>query len=309
MTLVSYGSFPAGNLSEFDDSSANGGGTAGYGSIVSASDWVAGKYKAKLRANSSVSPIYYGDATNVRIHLLGSAAISAMLVSGTTVYRPLSLRWTGGTPLGIYAGDEIHASGAYALANGPAPGNGFGIDVQGGVPKKLWRVRGGADPNNSSFNQWTFGASPQSDDNGGNRQSQPWVGLTDVVTNDEWIHTMAIMLMHPSNGWFELWATPHGGQMVNVVPRKTAIGTMYAPPITHYPMISMYYNRAAGGDHTIEVAAGAYATTLAEAKAHQVAQVGYDPWSGVTPPPAPVKRNHGNPDFDVLASRPPRSRR
>lgn len=278
MTLTTFGAFPGGTLSEFTDTTANGSGTAGYGVTISASDWVAGKYKAKFKCNSTVSPVYYGDSTTVRIHMLGNVAISNLLVSGNTFYRPLSIRWIDNPAVGIFAGDEIHASGPYALANGPAPGNGFGIDVQGGIPKKLWRVRGGPDPNSSSFNQWTFGASPQPDDNGGNRRSQAWAGLTDVVTTGEWLHTMVACNFHPSNGWWELWACTHGGQMINVVPRKTGIGTCFAPPITHYPMMSMYYSRSRTGDHALEYAAGAYGNDLAEAQAWQATEIGYNPW-------------------------------
>lgn len=273
--IVGWGTWASGSATT--ECTGSGAGIANArGVSIHASDWVVGKYKARFTADQTFTAVYGNDDGTCRIHMLGNTTISnSILVQGVTFWHPFSMRWLSWNG-DIYAGHEIHASGS-VIANGPAPFN------QGGVQSSEWvfRVRGAADSNQTGFNQWTFGRSPQGDDNGSSRQSQDFNGLTSVITANQWVHFMEVVYFHSSSGWYELWACTHGNQMVNVVPRKY-IQTCYAPPSSHYPMISMYY-QTRNGTQSCEYAAGAYATTEAEARAHQVAQIGYDMWGGGAP--------------------------
>lgn len=281
MTLVEFGN---GSLSEFSDTSANGNAGAGYGTSILPSDWVNGKHKMRFKANSSVSPVYYGDGVHERIHMLGNNTISnTFLQRGHTFYRPLSFRIVQGNTTANLVCDEIHSSTGTALGNGPVPLN---LTTRSGVWS--WILRGASDPNNTSFIQWRFGEHPANDDNSTNRFSQAWTGLSPNVVLGQWFHTMAIWSPFQSGtgGGFELWVTTHGNQMVNVVPLKSGFGNAFPSPISHYPMMSLYYDRSVGGDQIVEYAAGAYGDNRLEAQVWQVAQIGYSPWTGIVTPPS-----------------------
>lgn len=276
MTLVEFGNFAAGDLSEFDDASAHGGGSNGVGTHILDSDWVAGKYKARLVADSVNTPVYYSDSSKVRIHLLGNAGVEALMTQGTTIYRALSYRWYGSTPRSIYAGDEIHGSGT-TVGDGPAPMNGF--ELRGSDGQISWVHRGASDPDSGSFVQWGFGMSPRGDENGSNRFSQAWSPeLSNVIVANAWYHFVVAIYLHPTNGSVTMYGCRHGDVMANVVPLKTGVGTMFPAPTTHYPMMSLYYNRSATGTHALEMAAGAYADDFAALKTWHAEQVGYDLW-------------------------------
>lgn len=287
MTLVEYGNFAAGDLSDFGDSSANGSASPDYGVTISDSDWVYGKYKATFKANAATTPVYYGDSSNVRIHLLaspGNVIEDTFLQQGNTFYRALSIKWVTGGVTDNQVLDEIHSSGAGALANGPVPLN---VTTRGS--QWSWVIRGADDPNDSAFIQWFFGQSPMGQEDGSSRFSQSWAAISNAITTGEWIHTLGIWNFHPTNGSFTLWACAHGDVMSNVVPTKTGIGTCFPSPITHYPMMSLYYDRSITGDRAVSYAAGAYGDTLSEIQSWQATQVGYDLWNVGTPDPPPAE--------------------
>ena len=164
MTVVTFGSFPNKTMSEFSDATQNA--YAPHVTLLD-SDWVAGKAKARFTLNLASPPPYKPDS-NMRIHALGNPTISSQfLTQGVTFYKAQSIRWTSGSPLYLYAGEEIHASGNYTLAAGPAPAN------WGGIHNGKWTylLRGSSNPNSSSFVQHLYGSSPQSDDNGVDRRA------------------------------------------------------------------------------------------------------------------------------------------
>jgi hypothetical protein len=269
MTLITYGSFPDGKMSEFKDTSQN---AFPPWAVTAKSDLKAGAYKAKFKAGPGIPTMTWDKDKCYRVHALGGQA-SNFLKAGTTFFRGLSLRWTI-SPTTTWAGDEIHASGGTPLGDGPAPLN--GAWCEGG--NWNWIVRGGGNPNTrGSYKQHDFGP-----------RGQRWQGLSEKINVGEWLHTVVGMHFAPdSSGWFEMWACHDGGVMVNVVPR-IKIPTCFPAPIGHYAMMSCYHS-SDGVWHEMEFAAGAYADTLKEIQEFQNGQLEHNPWADVpdVPPPPP----------------------
>lgn len=276
MTIVTFGAVPNGLLGDdFRDITANGGGPNGVGTKVLPSPLASGKYMIRLTANAKDSPVYYNDPSKVRIHLIGNSQVEALLnPKGQTFVRALSIRVEQRD--NIYAGDTIHQKGSGPLAQGPQPAS---CGIWGGShPGWAWVVRGGGNPNQGgSYREVRFGTEVQ------------WQGMTNEV-DDEWLHSFEVCTWSPdaAKGSFGLWLARDGHPMVNVVPR-TVLATCFPDPLTHYPQLSDYYERAVAGNHVVEYAAGAYAPVAETGalKAWQVEQIGYDPWGSGPPPPPP----------------------
>lgn len=257
MTVVTFGAFSSGSMSEFEDTSQNG--FAPWVTILP-SDWVGGKYKARFTnwdAAQGWVPTILGDPANYRVHPLGNSQItSAFLQEGNTFYRTFSCRWAS-TAFTLYAGDEIHS------------------DLPIVAPFH------GADTHDGAWNWTTDGGSPAVRHIYGGRSSADfdWQGLTSDVVVDEWLHTLCAVTLadNAGAGRFTLWACHHGDQMVNVVPTQS-VPTQY-PNDSLWPMMSLYY-LVDGNVRVLEYAAGCYASTLSEARTWQIAEVGYDMWGG-----------------------------
>lgn len=280
-TVETFGAVPNGHLSDdFADTTANGAGPNGVGTQILPSELKAGKFMIRLTANAAYSPVYYKDPSKVRIHLIGNRNVEAMLRPGTRFSRCLSWRWKQLPIYPLYAGDEIHAKGSGALANGPAPKNGpFWISSN----QLSVVIRGGGNAGSSgSYVQWFFG-----EDRGNqppNRFSQKWQGFSNTASTD-FVHTFETFdwSADPSKGSYALWVCGTGGRMANVVPEKK-IATCYPDPITSYPMVSDYFERSVAGWHIVDYLGGGFCLDDGELKYFQTDQLGFDPW-GVTPSP------------------------
>lgn len=263
--------FGSGGLSDFRDTTQNGSEVT-----VMPSDFTAGKKKLRFHGNAATTWNFDGGSF-VRVHMIGSSsgAIEAMMnPQGQTFYRCLSFRRLQGS--GSPVMDEIHSAGSSKLAAGPVP-----LNQQLRSGHWAWLIRGATNPNSSSFIGWTFGQ-PVGDENSTNRFSQGWQGgISDVVTDGEWVHSFGKWVFAPSadaGGRFRMHACRHGQPMTNIVP-EISIGTCFASPITHYPMLSLYYPRSVAGDQVVEFCAGGYCADERTLKTWQADQLGYDPWA------------------------------
>lgn len=280
MTVVTFGAVPNGRLSDdFTDVTANGDGPNGVGTKILPSDLKAGRFMIRLTANAAYSPVYYNDPSKVRIHLIGNRAIEQMMQIGGRFARCLSWRWVQTPVYNLYAGDEIHAKGSGPLANGPAPKGGpFWISAN----QYSVVIRGGGNVGSQgSYTEWRFG-----EDRGNqppNRFSQKWQGMPNVA-GTAWLTSFEEFDFHsdPTKGSYALWLAETGKKAVNVVP-KIKIATCFPSPITNYPMLSNYFERAVAGWHTIDNAGGGYCLDPAELREWQPGEIGFDPWGAPVP--------------------------
>ena len=250
-SIVRYGSFESGNLSEYKDTSCHGDQVAVVTTPVRE-----GRYAGKFTGNQSTQ--CYGETKNVRIHLLGfPTGTNFSLNNGSTFWRAVSLRVPASTPTDyFYAGPEIHQSNPGGCT-GPAP-----LNV--GLTGNQWRliIRGSNDcANNPSASiQHTFGATGVS-----------WAGgVSPTLQRDQWYDFLLGWHMAPDNtGWFEDWVNgpSTGGKSVQIVPRQNMPTSMNLN--TNYPMDSFYYPVDIGGTNTIYYDGGAFSTDFSALKAWQ----------------------------------------
>lgn len=270
MTVITFGAVPGGKLSDdFSDATADGKGPNGCGTFILDSELAAGKKKIRMVTNPDYSPVYYNDPTNVRVHMQGNARVVGLLEpKGRSFARCFSIKWDSGTPLPLYAGDEIHGDKAAILGQGPAPSN----LCWSSPPNWVWIIRGGGNPNvKGSYTEkrWTI----------------------DPIQTGIWLHCFLECGFSPdaSKGYVHAWATPHLQQMRETI-ALTKCATAFPDPIKHYPIISCYYPRSVKGWHDLEWTAGGYSADPVELRAFQADQIGYDPWGPVAPPTPKLRK-------------------
>lgn len=286
-TLIKFGSFDTGNLSEFSDATCNP-------QDVSVNVSGGPNNTSWARYAGTTSAQCYGDTSNIRIHSLGLPGGSpSWFNNGGTAWEAVSLRIPSGysnannTNDGLYAGPEVHGDNG----TGPAP---FNLTADDGY--WIIRVRGSgyatANPAGGfPFAQNQFGPNPGSSnlyEGQYYRRWQDWAGGNHAVVPGEWVHFRlgfhfddTLNSSGVGAGWFEAWA--RWGSMtswVNIVPRVSNIPTSYVDVSGDgsaiYPMLSLYRpTSGASGTYAIDYADGAWSNDLTTLTNWQNGRLGF----------------------------------
>jgi hypothetical protein len=277
-TLLKFGSFDSGNLSEFGDTTCHSEKVAVHvGGGPNNTNWA--------RFTSTDSTQCYSDTDHARVHMLQfKAGNQTWFNNGKTVWMAMSQRVPSGfvIPGALFGGLEIHGDNG----TGTAPSH---IGIRNGQ----WNVNAaGADAAefaNHAFAQWNFGGHYSTDQVVGGkdyRKQADWVGGNHTVVRDEWMHFRIGMHFDYTNnngvgnGWYEAWA--RWGNMtswLNIVPRVSNIPFGTTDPdgngYTLYPILSLYYDVGAGGTVALDYADGAFSDDLTTLTNWQNARLGF----------------------------------